>query len=120
MSLVLISPYDSSANNRHLHSRVANSCGSNAGYISIENDEIGEFSALDRAFACFLKRCIRAIDRVCAQRFLDFDLLIRNPSVRILVIESSPSDCSINPIERSGRSDEPVAPKCEAGTIVQK
>src|SRR5258708_9203215 len=48
------------------------------------------------------------VHRVAAQRLLDCDLLLRNPSVRILPVESSPRYCGVDSDDWIERRDGPV------------
>src|SRR5689334_4003030 len=91
---------DAPADDGVVDSGIANCLRWNFRNIAIDDYEVGQLSRRQRPFVLLLKRRVRRIERVGAQRIFDGDFLLRYPTLRILVIESAPRHRCINALER--------------------
>ena len=51
--------------------------------VTTEHNQISKLALLDRAFLVFFERRVGTVDRLCAQRFVNCDALLRSPDVPI-------------------------------------
>src|SRR2546423_734821 len=110
--------HDSSANDGVLNLCVTNSLRTYFRQISIDDDDVRELAGSERALFHFVESGVSRADSVGSQSLVEADLLLGDPTARMLLVEGSPRHRGVDSLESSRRRYRPVAAEREKGVSV--